>query len=174
MKKLSYVLLAAILFFGFFKVNAATEEELKDALFGTVKINGSEYRLDDGTRTAVERYLNEYDVNSSDADYIITRINTAKSILESEGEPNFKNLSSSAKNRLKALVVEIDEHTSVKATVTNGSVVVKDGSGNKFYEVTKLVKQTGSETSVTALIAGISLLIVAAGSFLVVKQVKEN
>lgn len=174
MKKLSYVLLAVLLFFGFTRVNAATEEELKDALFGKITINGKEFSLDDGTKAAVERYLNQYEVNANDADYIIARINTAKSILESEGKEDYRNISQSAKNRLKALVVEINDHTSVKATVTNGNLVILDGSGNTFYEVTKLVKQTGSETSITAIIAGISLLIVAAGSFLVVKQVKEN
>ena len=174
MKKFCYVLLALVLFFGLNTVKAATEEELKNALEGTVTINGHEYSVDASTKTYIERYLNQYDVSSADADYIIARINTAKSILESEGQENFKNLSQSAKNRLKALVVEINDNTTVKATVTNGSVVVKDHQGNTFFEVTRLVKQTGSETSTTAIIAGVSLLIVAAGAFLVVKQVKEN
>ena len=126
------------------------------------------------TKAAIERYLNQYDVNASDADYINTKLNEAISILKSEGQTDFKKLSTSAKNQLKALVEEISNNTSVNATVTNGSIVVYDGAGEVFFEVTKLVKQTGSEMSTTAIITALSFLVVAAGACLVVKQVKEN
>ena len=174
MKKLSVLLFAVLLFVGVARVDAMTEDELKEALTQTIEINGTKISVDDATKTAIERYLNQYEVSSADADYINQRINTAISILKSEGQTEFKKLSSTAKSKLKALVEEISDHTSVKATVTNGSVVVLDPSGNTFYEVTHLVKQTGSTTTLTAMLAGISVLIVAAGACLVVKQVKEN
>ena len=79
-----------------------------------------------------------------------------------------------AKDRLKALVADVSDHTSVKATVTEGSLVVLDANGDTFFEVDHLVKQTGSSTTLTAMVAGVSVLIVAAGACLVVKQVKEN
>ena len=174
MKKLSILLFAALLFVGVVRVNAMTEDELKDALTQTIEINGTKVSVDASTKAAIERYLNQYDVSSADADYINQRINTAISILKSEGQTDFKKLSANAKSRLKALVQEISDHTSVKATVTNGSVVVYGTNGEVFYEVTDLVKQTGSTTTLTAIMAGISILIVAAGACLVVKQVKEN
>ena len=174
MKKLSYVLIAALFFVGLVRVDAMSESELKDALTQTITINGTEVHVDDATKAAIERYLNQYDVSSSDADYINERINTAISILKSEGQTDFKKLSSSAKSRLKELVVEISKNTSVNATVTNGSVVILDADGDTFFEVDHLVKQTGSNTTLTAMVAGISVLIVAAGACLVVKQVKEN
>jgi hypothetical protein len=174
MKKLSVILFAALLFFGAVRVNAMTEAELKDALTQTIEINGSKYTVDDGTKTAIERYLNQYDVSSAHADYINARINTAISILKSEGQTDFKKLSTTAKNKLKALVEEISNNTSVKATVTNGSVVVLDPTGGTFYEVDHLVKQTGSTATLIGVLAGVSLLVVAAGACLVVKQVKEN
>ena len=174
MKKLSLLLVALLLFVGVVRVDAMTEDELKDALTQTIEINGSKFTVDDGTKTAIERYLNQYDVSSADADYINARINTAISILKSEGQTDFKKLSTSAKNQLKALVEEISNNTSVNATVTNGSVVVLTPTGGTFYEVDHLVKQTGSTTTLTAMVAGISVLIVAAGACLVVKQVKEN
>ena len=118
--------------------------------------------------------LNKYNVSSSDADYIKARIDTAISILKDEGQTDFSKLSSGAKDRLKALVVEISNNTSVKATVTNGSVVILDANGDTFFEVDNLVKQTGSGVTLTAVLAGVSVLIVAAGACLVVKQVKEN
>jgi len=174
MKKLFYVLFAALLFVGVTKVDAMSESELKDALTQTITINGSKYHVDAGTKTAIERYLNEYDVSASDADYINERINKAISILKSEGQSEASKLSASAKTRLKALVKEISDNTSVKATVTNGSVVVLTPSGETFYEVDHLVKQTGSNTTLTAVLAGVSMLVVAAGTCLVIKQVKEN
>ena len=174
MKKLGVLLFAALLFVGVVRVNAATEEELKDALTQTIEINGTKVSVDDATKVAIERYLNQYEVSASDADYIINKINTAISILKSEGQTEFSKLSNSAKNRLKALVVEISDNTSVKATVTNGSVVILDPKGGTFYEVDQLVKQTGSSVTLTAVLAGVSVLIVAAGACLVVKQVKEN
>lgn len=174
MKKLCVLLFAALLFVGVTRVDAISEDELKDALTQTIEINGTKVSVDDATKVAIERYLNKYNVSSSDADYIKARIDTAISILKSEGQTEFSKLSQDAKNRLKALVVEISDHTSVKATVTNGSVVILDANGDTFYEVDHLVKQTGSSVTLTAVLAGVSVLIVAAGACLVVKQVKEN
>ena len=175
MKKLSILLFAVLLFVGVTRVDAMSEDDLKKALTQTIEINGTEVSVSDSTKAAIERYLNQYEVSSAHADYINERINTAISILKSEGQTDFKKLSTSAKSDLKKLVKEISDHTSVKATVTNGAVVVltPDGSGT-FFEVTHLVKQTGSSTTLTAMVAGISVLIVAAGACLVVKQVKEN
>ena len=174
MKKLGILLFAVLLFVGVARVDAISEDELKDALTQTFEIDGTKVHVDDATKTAIERYLNQYEVSSADADYIKARIDTAISILKSEGQTDFKKLSDDAKDRLKALVVEISNHTSVKATVTNGSVVILDASGDTFFEVDHLVKQTGSTVTLTAVMAGISVLIVAAGACLVVKQVKEN
>ena len=174
MKKLSILLFAVLLFVGVARVDAMSESELKDALTQTITINGTEVSVDASTKAAIERYLSQYEVSSADADYINARINTAISILKSEGQTDFKKLSTSAKNKLKALVEEVSDHTSVKATVTNGSVVILDSNGDTFFEVDNLVKQTGSNTTLTAMVAGVSILIVAAGACLVVKQVKEN
>ena len=174
MKKLCLLLLAALFFVGVARVNAITEDELKDILTQTIEINGAKVHVDDATKTAIERYLNQYDVSSADADYIKGKVNTAISILKSEGQTDFKKLSQSAKNKLKQLVVDITNNTTVHATVTNGSVIVLDDQGEPFFEVDHLVKQTGSSTTLTAMVAGVSVLIVAAGACLVVKQVKEN
>ena len=174
MKKLSYLLLAVFLFVGVLKVDALSEEKLKEALTQTIDINSSKWSVDSSTKVAIERYLNQYDVSEAHADYINERINTAISIIKSEGQTDFSKLSASAKQRLRDLVVEISDHTSVKATVTNGSVVVLTPNGETFYEVDHLVKQTGSSMTTTAIVTAVSFVIVAAGACLVVKQVKEN
>lgn len=173
MKKLSLFTLIAVLFLGM-NVYAMTESELKDKLTQTITVGSDKYSLSDGDKVLVERYLNENEVSSADADYINERINTVISIIQGQGNANFKNYPTSVKNQLKALVTEVSGNTSVKATVTNGSVIVYNGDGSTFAEITGLVKQTGSETSKTAIIAGISILIVAVGACLVIKQVKTS
>ena len=65
MKKLSYLLLALVFFVGVVRVDAITEDELKDALTQTIEINGTKVHVDDATKTAIERYLNQYDINEA-------------------------------------------------------------------------------------------------------------
>lgn len=174
MKKLFSVVLVLAMFFVVTSVKAMTEDELYDALTQTIKINGVEVSVDETTKNHIKTYLNQFDVSSADADYINTRINKAIDILKSEGKTDFSKLSASAKSKLKALVVEINNNTSVKATVTNGAVVVYDNNGDEFFTVTDLVKQTGSSVTTTAILASISLVIVAAGALLVGRQVKHT
>ena len=174
MKKLFSVVLVLVMFLGVVTVKAMTEDELYDALTQTIKINGVNVSVSETTKNHIKTYLNQFDVSSEDCEFINTRINTAISILKSEGKTDFSKLSSSAKSQLKALVQEINSGTAVKATVTNGSVVVYDNNGGEFFTVTDLVKQTGSGASTTAIIATISLVIVAAGALLVGRQVKHS
>ena len=173
MKKLGLFVLLMVVFFSFTGVNAKTEEELKNILNQTIKVGKSEYSLSADEKVLVERYLEQNEVSSADADYIAARIDKAIEIIKKEGHADFKKFSKSSKDKLKALVAEISENTSVKATVTKNSLIVYNQDGTKV-EVTKLVKQTGSETSKIAMIAGLSILIVAVGTCLVVNQVKTG
>ena len=79
------------------------------------------------------------------------------------------------KSELVSLVEDISAHTSVKATVKNGKLVINrpDGKG-VFAEFDKLVKQTGNETNTIAIIAGVSFVIVLAGAFVVTKKFATN
>ncbi len=174
MKKLFSVLLVLAMVFAVTTVKAMSEDALYDALTQTITVKGVKYSVDDATKNHIRAYLNQFEVSSSDADYINTRINKAIKILKSEGKVVASELSASAKQKLKDLVVEISNNTSVNATVTEGSLVVYDNNGDVFFEVTRLVKQTGSEVSTTAILASISLVIVAAGALLVGRQVKHS
>ncbi len=77
------------------------------------------------------------------------------------------------KNELKQLVADISSETKVKATLTKEGLTVKNTDGSEIV-VTKLVKQTGYETSKIAIIVAISFLVVAVGTGLVIKQIKAN
>lgn len=177
MKKIAYVLLAVLLMFGVTRVNAMSEDELYDVLTKKYTIGGKEWGVSDELKVQIQRYLDEFEVSEAHADYIASKVNEAISILKGEGTADVDKLSTKAKNDLKAIVDDISDNTSVKATVTNGGVVIKNpNTGADFYtsEADDIVKYTGSTNSIVAIVAGISLLIVAAGSVLVVKQVKEN
>ena len=174
MKKFMILTLVVSLFIGIRSVSAMSEADLKAKLTQTINVGGQEVTLDADTKAYIEKYLNQYDVSATDADYIAGKIDEAVAILQNEGKTNFSELSTTAKNNLKALVQNVNDNTSVKATVTGGSVVVYNNSGTPFFEVTKLVKQSGFETSTVAIITSLSVLVVAAGAFFVTKQVKAN
>lgn len=175
MKKLSVIaLVASLFFFSLTSVSAMSEADLKAKFEGTLTLNGEKYGLAGSVITYVERYLNQYDVNSTDADFIAKRVDKAKKIIEKDGHAVFEDFSSDTKQQLRTLVDEIVAETSVKARLESGAVIILNSDGSVFTEVTELVKQTGVETSYTALIASISLIIVAAGTCLIVRQVKTS
>ena len=71
------------------------------------------------------------------------------------------------------MVEDISKNTDVKASLTKEGLTVKNTDGSDVV-VTELVKQTGYETSKTAIIVAISFIIVAVGTGLVIKQVKTS
>ena len=175
MKKICAVIIAVCLLFGVSNVSAMSKANLKKKLTQTITINGVKVSVDNDTKAAIERYLDQFNVSSTDADYIAARVDKAIEILKGEGQTDFTKLSATAKSKLKALVEEISTNTSVHATVTNGSVVVYNpNDGSEFFEATKLVKHTGLGTSPLAIIAGLSVIVVAAGTCLVIKQLKTS
>ena len=174
MKKLFFVSLLAALFVGTANVNAMTESDLRKKFDETVTINGNKYAVSAGDKKLVDDYLAKYELSSDDCDYIAGKIDEAKSILTADGNEDLTKLSESAKNKLKKLVSDVSANTSVKATVTSGSVIILNSDGSTFAEVSGLVKQTGTENSNIAIIAGVAFIITLVGACLVVKQVKNN
>ena len=168
------VLVISLLLLGVKNVNAMTEAQLKTKLTQSITINGTEVSLTADEKNLVTKYLNEYEVSSKDADYISGKVDEAISILKSEGKTDFKELSSSAKTKLKALVSDVAANTSVNATVTNGSIVIYNGDGTVFAEVDKLVKQTGTESNKLTIVASIAAAVTLVGAYFVVRQVKVS
>ena len=175
MKKVYAVFaLVVSLFVGIQTTSAMTESELKEVMTKNYTINGHEFKLTDEAKVYLERYLNSYDINATDCQYIADRVNDAINIIQNAGVSKIENLTSAQKNQLKNLVEQVSANTSVNATVTDGSVVVYKPAGGVFAEVDDPIKQTGLETSPVAMMAGVSFLITLAGACLVVRQVKEN
>ncbi len=174
MKKLFSVVLVLVMFLVVTSVKAMTEDELYKKVTQTITVNGEKYAVEEGIKNQAKAYLNQFEVSSSDADYINARITKLIKILKDEKTVVGSELSASAKQQIRDMVTEIREHTSVNATVTDGALVIYDGNGEVFVEVTRLVKQTGSGVTTTAILASISLVIVAAGALLVGRQVKHT
>lgn len=174
MKKLSALVLAGVLFFvGLVSVSAMSEADLQAKFEEKLTLNGDKYGLSSEVIRLVERYLDTYDVSESDADYIAERIDKAIDIIEKDGHPVFDDFSLENKQALRKMVLEINDHTTVRCGTTKSSVLVYYENGDLFAEVTRLVKQTGAESSRIALMSSISLIIVLAGTLLVTKQVKS-
>ena len=175
MKKV-YIVFALVvsLFVGIKSTSAMTEAQLKAKLDEVFKVAGKEYVFKDSTKVLFERYLDSYEVSEADCQYISDRIDEAIGIIQAAKNADFKSLTKAQKDQLKALVEKVSANTSVKATVTNGSVVVYKPDGAVFAEVTDPIKQTGLETSPVAMMASVSFLITLAGACLVVRQVKNS
>lgn len=171
MKKLFILSLVAAMFVGVGNANAMSEADLKNKI-NSVAVNG--IVIEEGTKKQFSDYLDKYELTGKECDIIAKNIDKAIEIFKSENVTSINQLSSTAKNRLKALVSDVTSNTSVKATITDGALVVLNSDGTVFAEVdNKIVKKTGNET-VLPVIAGVSFVITLVGAYFVVRQVKAN
>lgn len=172
MKKILITLLVFTLFLT--GASAMSESDLLAKLTASYDINGFTFQLSGGDKALAKRYLDENEVSSKDADYIAGKIDEAISLMRKSGAKDFSDFSklpSSLKSSLKKLVQDVASNTSVKATVTKGKVVIYNADGTVFAEMSKLVKNTGSEFEIIPLVA---LFVSIIGIVVVYKNVKAN
>lgn len=175
MKKLNIVFAVIVSLFlvGTVRVDALTEAGLKEKLFGTIKVGNETYELSNGDKKIAEDYFNQNEISDAHATIIGEKVDAAINIIKGQGNVNFANYPKNVKDDLKDLVKEISNTTSVKASLTKEGLIITNNDGSTTV-ITKLVKQTGYETSKTAMIIGLSFIIVAVGTGLVIKQVKTT
>lgn len=173
MKKL--LVLVCVFFIGLASVNAMSEKELKSKLTQSYTVNGATFKATDSQKTAIEQYLNQYKVSSSDADYIVSKLEEAFNVLKASGKTSFYKMSKTDKNKIIALVSDVATHTSVKVAIVKGNLVVyKPGTNEIFYEtpvnpVNGDVVQTSR--GLTVAVAGI---ISAIGIAIALRKVRVN
>ena len=172
MKK-TFALIVSLFVLFAFNVNALTKADLKEKILGTVEINGKEYSLPSDKRKLAEDYIDKNEISDEDATYIAGKIDEAIKVAQEEKSTKFVDFSESAKEKLVEMVTDISKNTSVKASLTKEGLLVKNTDGTEVL-VTSLVKQTGYESSKTAIIVAISFIIVAVGTGFVIKQVKTS
>ena len=129
MKKLVLFLLA--LFVGVLSVNAMSESELEAKLTKQYTVNGVVYQATDNQKVLIKRYLDQYEVSSSDADFIAAKLDEALAVIKASGVKDVKNLSTADKNKIIALVNEVSTKTSVDAAIVKGYLVVYVPGTNK-------------------------------------------
>ena len=173
MKKLLVFVFA--LFIGIASVSAMSEKELKAKLTKEYKVNGVTFKATDAQKTALEQYLTQYDVSSSDADYISGKVDEAFNILRASGKTSFYNMSKADKKKIVDLVSDVATKTTVKAAIIkNNLVIYKPGTNDIFYE-TPINPVNGDivQTSrgLTVAVAGI---ISAIGIAIALRKVKVN
>ena len=176
MKKLSMtILMIAVVMFGVVNVKALNEAGLKEKMFKEVKVGKHTFTLSDDQKVIVERYLDQNEISDADCTVIGEKYDAAIRIIQGQGNVNFTKYPQNVKDKLKALVDEITRGTNnrIKATLTKDGLTIQNTDGTKIL-IDGPVKQTGSETSRTAILCGISILIVAVGTCLVIKQVKTS
>ena len=172
MKKI--LVFVALFVFGLANVSAMTESELKTKLTETTKeINGSVFKATDQEKTLIERYLDQYDVSSEDADLIVTKLEETFDILKTSGKKKFQELSRTDKDRIVTIVTNLSAQAdSVDCAIVNGHFVVYvpgSNRGSVFYKTQVLpIAQTNRDF----LVAGLGLISVI-GMALAFKKVKN-
>jgi len=148
-------------------VDAMTEKELQQKLTKEYTINGVSFKLDSSYVSQVERYLNENEVSSKDADYISKKVDEVVKVIESGNAKDIKSLSKSEKDKLKNIASEISSNTDVNVTVAKGGeVTVYNTDGTVFTKVSEPIKYTDNNTLIISLT---TVAILASGVVLIKK-----
>ncbi len=163
MKKVFYVLALTAFFLVGTNVSAMTKQDLKSKLTNTYTIGEKEISAPANMVTELERYLNKYDLSSTDCDYIASKFDEALAIVQEVGVTNYTALSDSAKSKLTSIVSDISKNTSVKVTLTKGGkLTVYESDGKTVFTVISDkdngIQNTNNNNLVIVIASAISLL----------------
>ena len=163
MKKFRNLLLALVVLFMSINVNAMTESELVAKIKKAYVIDGVEVKITASQVTELERYLNKYELSEADCDYISNKIDEAVAIAQSGKAKSFTELTSDEVAKMIAIVSDVSENTSVKATLTKGgklTVFEEDGT-TPFTVITDKdngIQNTDNNYFIIVIASAISLL----------------
>lgn len=173
MKRGLLVLLIALSVFGVTNVKAMNESDLRTKMTASYTINGATFKLDDYVVVQIDRYLDTYEVSPEDCDYIAGKVDEAVAIVEAGNATSMDQVSASERKQLSGLVTDVNNNTSVKATVKSGTVIIYDpNTGAEFTRLTPPAKQTGT-TDYILLSSGI-IALAGIGALVIKKGKNEN
>lgn len=162
MKKLSYLLLAVVVFFMGTNAYAMTEAQLKSKLTQAYVVGGKTISATPSTVAELERYLNTHDLSAADCDYIASKFDEALAIAQAAGAIRWSDLNSTDKNKIVALVSNISSNTSVKATLTaGGNLTIYEADGSVFSvlsDIDVVIQNTNNNYFIIVIASVISLL----------------
>ena len=173
MKKIMFFLVA--LFIGLVSVSAMTESELEEKLTKKYTVNGVVWEATDSQKVLCKRYLDQYEVSSKDADYISDKFDEAMAIIKASGVTNLYKLSRADKDKIIALVADVSANTSVKASITKGTLVVYVPGSSDVFAKEQIFPKNGAvvQTSdnVTIAVAG---LVSVLGIAIALRKIRAN
>ncbi len=175
MKKLLVLFLLFII--GIANVKAISESELLNRLTKPYTVNGATFQATDEQKVLIERYLNQYEVSSTDADYIVSKLEEVFNVLKNSGKTSFYDLSSRDKQKIISLVADVATNTSVDCAIVDGSLVVYVPGSNRgevFYEAPVNPTKTGkiTQTNRTFTLFGVGMFAVI-GMALVLRKIRN-
>lgn len=168
-------------------VFATNESDLLNKAKQTYTINNRNVGLKSEVITQVERYLNQYEISDADCKFISDKVDEAIELAKSAKASSWNSLTASQKAQMISLAEEINNSTSVKATLTSdGKLTVYNSDGSVFTKLSDVVTivsvsatsvYDGASTSYTGVAgaASVAVIVIAAiGAVLVTKKVKAN
>lgn len=167
-KKKILILLLAISLLFCTKVNAMTEDELKEKLTDSYTVNGRTEKADSSLVAQIERYLNENEVSHEDCDYISNKIDEAIALIEKGSATQWHQLTSKEKEMLISLVDDISNATSVKSSLSKGGILtIYNEDGTIFTKLSNLIKYT--DNNIIGIVIGGTISLI--GLLLIIKKV---
>ena len=163
MKKFLVFMIAFII--GLTNVKAITETELLERITKSYDVNGVTFSATDSQKVLVERYLNQYEVSSKDADYIVSKLEEVFNVLKVSGKKSFYDLSAADKKKIVSLVADVATNTSVDVAIVSGKLVVylpNTNKGEVFYEtpIHPIANGEITQTNRTLVISGLGVFTV--------------
>jgi len=162
MKKI-LLIIALVFAFGVTNAYAISESELYSKLTEEHKVNGVTFKANDAQKNLIKQYLDQYEVSSSDADYIVTKLEETFNILKNSGKKSFYDLSSTDKNKIISIAANVSTNTSLDCAIVDGEFIVYVPGTNKgevFYasSVNPIAQTDSSSTLIIAGLGIVSLL----------------
>ena len=132
---------------------------IEEKLTKTYTVNGVTWGATDSQKVLVKRYLDQYEVSSSDAEYISGKIDEAIAIIKASGVKDLYKLSRADKDKIIALVADISANTSVKASITKGNLVIYVPGTSDIFAKEQIFPKNGdvvqTSDSVTIAVTGV-------------------
>ena len=151
-KKILLLVFALVMVLGIVNVKAISESELLTKLTQGYIVDGVTVKATEYQANEAKRYLNKYEVSDEDATFISEKIDEIYELAKADKAKSFTELSDASKTRAVAIVAEISNNTSVKATLTkNGILTIYESDGKTIFTQIKdadITKQTGSNNLV--------------------------
>lgn len=189
-KVLSMFLLALVAVFAFAVTSpvhaagalSADDQRILDALHQPVTIGGKTFYLPASYIAQAESTLKQNNYSAAQADAVIAKINDAVSTLEAQGVDvsNVNSLEELVKLLPASVIEAVKADVQAAASVlgltvaingTNVSIVNSANSSATAFSTGSVVKQTGANYLVS-LVAGVTMMTIAAGALFINKRAK--